>query len=216
MLFPNTVSNASASNASIELGIKGPNVTFVQRFCSAESAFMMACRFIAEGRADIMLAGGADDLTQLMMTGFSSIGQLRRYASCFGEGSGIVVLECASHAARRGAVPRAVVQRINTVALMPQGLEDEGIERLFADADFKGLISISGTASDFPPIMRRIAGRPLIDTAALVGRSLAMGGTSIATLLASLGDGQSGLHLSASPEGPYYAIRFSGGTPVQS
>jgi hypothetical protein len=216
MLFPNTVSNASASNASIEYGIKGPNVTLVQRFCSAESAFMMACRFIAERRADIMLTGGADDLTQLMMSGFSAIGQLKRYASCFGEGSGIVVLENAAHAARRGAVPRAVVESINTVALMPQGREDEGIERLFADADLKGLIAISGTASNFPPIMRRLAGRPLIDIATLIGRSLAMGGTSIATLLASLGDGQSGLLLSASPEGPYYAIRFSGGTPVQS
>lgn len=70
VLFPNTVSNAPASNASIEHGLKGPNVTLVQRFCSAESAFAMACRFIAEGRADVMLTGGADDLMPLMITGF--------------------------------------------------------------------------------------------------------------------------------------------------
>ena len=48
MLFPNTVPNAPASNASIEHGLKGPNVTQVQRFCSAESAFLMACRFLDE------------------------------------------------------------------------------------------------------------------------------------------------------------------------
>lgn len=216
MLFPNTVSNAPASNASIEHGMKGPNVTLVQRFCSAESAFMMACRFIAEGRADVMLAGGADDLVPLMMTGFAATGQLRRYASCFGEGSGILVLESAGHAARRGVVPRATVQGITTLALLPHRMESEGVDRLLAGSDLSGLISISGTVSDFPPLMRRIPARTVIDAARLVGRSLAMGGISIAALLASLGDGKPGLHVSASPEGPYYAIRFSGGATVQS
>ena len=87
MLFPNTVSNASASNASIEHGLKGPNITLVQRFCSAETALLTACRFIAEGRADVMLAGGADDLIPLMIQVFKATGQLRRYASCFVKGA---------------------------------------------------------------------------------------------------------------------------------
>ncbi len=214
MLFPNTVSNAPASNASIEHGMKGPNVTLVQRFCSAESAFMMACRFIVEGRADIMLAGGADDLMPLMIKAFSATGQLRSYASCFGEGSGVLVLESADHAARRGAIPRATVQGINTVALLPRGLENEGINRLLAGSDLSGLISISGTVSDFAPIMQRITSHSAIDTASLVGRSLAMGGVAMSVLVASMDNGRPGLHVSASPEGPYYAIRLSGGDSV--
>lgn len=215
MLFPNTVSNAPASNASIEHGLKGPNVTHVQRFCSAESAFMMACSFIMEGRADVMLTGGADDLTSLMMAGFAATGQLRRYASCFGEGSGILVLESEAHAARRGAVPKAMVQSISAVALLPRGLEEEGLDRLLAGSDLSDLISISGSAPDIPQIMSRITAHETIDTARTVGRSLAMGGTAMSVLLAFLRDGRSGLHLSASPEGPYYAIRFSGGASVK-
>lgn len=215
MLFPNTVSNAPASNASIEHGLKGPNVTLVQRFCSAESAFSMACRFIAEGRADIMLTGGADDLMPLLLEGFRATGQLRRYASGFGEGSGILVLESARHAAARGAVVKGRVENISTVGLLPAGSEQEGLDRLLSASAACDLASLSGTTSDFPPLLRRIAAVSSFDLSKVTGRSLAMGGVSMAVLLASLAAGQSGLHLASSPEGPYYAIRFTGGNSVQ-
>lgn len=214
MLFPNTVSNAPASNASIEHGLKGPNVTLVQRFCSAESAFMMACRFIAEGRADIMLTGGADDLMPQMMTGFDAVGQLRRYASCFGEGSGILVLESAKHAASRGAAVRGVVECISTVGALLKEHEQEGIVRLLSNTESCDIASISGTTSDSPLLMHHIPNISTFDLSRVTGRSLAMGGISMAVLLASLKQGQNGLHLASSPEGPYYAIRFSGGNPV--
>ncbi|QEM68425.1 beta-ketoacyl synthase [Geobacter sp. FeAm09] len=214
VLFPNTVSNAPASNASIGHGLKGPNVTLVQRFCSAESAFVMACRFIAEGRADVMLTGGADDLTPLMIAGFSATGQLRRYASCFGEGSGILVLESAAHAARRNAPVKATVETVATIGLLPAGREREGVERLFSGVERCDLLSLSGTAGDTPLLMQRAGARDTIDTARTLGRSLAMGGTAMATLLAKLQAGRQGLHLAASPEGPYYAIRFTGGAAV--
>lgn len=216
MLFPNVVSNAAASNASIEHGLKGPNVTLIQRFCSAESAFMMACRCIEEGRADIMLTGGADDLTPQMITGFAATGQLRRYASSFGEGSGVLVLESAAHAARRGGVPKAVLEQINTVGLLLKGSETEGLSRLLANSASCDLLSLSGTAELDPLLMQQLPVAPHLDIAPLVGRSLAMGGCAMAFLLASLSAGQQGLHLAASPEGPYYAIRFRGGAPVQS
>lgn len=215
MLFPNTVSNAPASNASIEHGLKGPNVTLVQRFCSSESAFMMACRFIAEGRADIMLTGGADDLMPLMMAGFAATGQLRRYAACFGEGSGILVLESARHAARRAVAIKGTVEDLSTVGMLPRGSEREGIDRLLSNSSHCDLASLSGTTSCFQPLLQRIPAAASFDLSRVTGRSLAMGGISMAVLLASLQTGQSGLHLSSSPEGPYYAIRFSGGNPVQ-
>ena len=214
MLFPNTVSNAAASNVSIEYGLKGPNVTQVQRFCSAESAFMMACRFIIEGRADIMLTGGVDDLMPLMLSGFAATGQLRRYASAFGEGCGLLVLESAGHAAGRGALVKGRPDSIRTVGLLLPGHEVEGVDLLLGDSAPPSLVSVSGTASVLPAFMERVSGIPVLDTGRILGSSLAMGGIAMATLLASLHPGQSGLHLAASPEGPYYAIRFSGGSPV--
>jgi 3-oxoacyl-(acyl-carrier-protein) synthase len=211
MLFPNTVPNASASNVSIEYGLKGPNVTLVQRFCSAESAFLMACRFIGEGRADVMLAGGADELLPLMIQGFGATGQLRRSASCFGEGSSILVLESAGHAARRGAKARGNVLSVATIGMLVAGREEEGVERLLARSAAESIISVGGTVRETALLWDRLAGRETMDVAGCLGRSLAMGGTAMAALVASLAPGRAGLHLAASPEGPYYAIRFRGG-----
>ena len=124
MLFPNTVPNAPASNASIEHKLKGPNVTTVQRFCSAESAFMMACRFLAEDRADIVLTGGVDELTPLLLKGFRAAGQLRGFGAGFGEGAGIMVLERGDHARRRNV---HVVSRAGARAAVNVGREYEPV-----------------------------------------------------------------------------------------
>ncbi len=215
MLFPNTVPNAPASNASIEHGFKGPNVTQVQRFCSAESALLMACRFIREGRADIMLTGGADDLNAIMLQGFSALGQLRSHAAGFGEGSGIIVLERREHAQQRGAPIRGSLGEVRTIGYLLPGREAEGIARLKGGAR-PDILSLSGTAADLPPLLEGLEDVPRLEVGKLVGRSLAMGGVALVALFLSLGEGKRALHLAASPEGPYFAIDFSGGPPVQS
>jgi hypothetical protein len=214
MLFPNTVPNAAASNASIEHGFKGPNVTQVQRFCSAESAFIMACRFIEEDRADIMLAGGADDLNAIMLKGFKSMGQLRGYGSCFGEGSGIVVLERREHAVRRGASIIAGVGEIRTIGLVPPGREKEGAEILRCN-ERPDIVSLSGTAGDMPFLTEGMEGIPTLEIGRLVGRSLAMGGVAMNALLLTLPGWERAVHLAASPEGPFFSIDIIGGLSVQ-
>jgi 3-oxoacyl-[acyl-carrier-protein] synthase II len=216
MIFPNTVPNAPASNASIEHGIKGPNATLVQRFCSAESAFMLACRYLEEGRADVMLTGGIDELVPLMIKGFAAMGLIKHDSAPYGEGAGIIVLERAEHAARRQAVVKSTVESIATVGRTVSGREVEALDLLTERAAGCTLVSLSGTAADMPALMERVSGMPLLDTGRVIGRSLAMGGTAIAVLLASLEAGQHGLHLAASPDGPYYAICLRGGPPVQS
>lgn len=213
MLFPNTVPNAAASNASIEHGIKGPNVTLVQRFCSAETAVMMACRFLAEGRADIMLTGGVDELNPYMLKGFKAMGQMRSYGADFGEGAGILVLERRSHAEQRGAKIRGALGDIRTVGLLPPGLEEEGISRLLGPAAGYSLVSLSGSADSYPMLLSRLPEVPRLHIHRLVGRSLAMGGVALNALLLSLPPGARGLHLAASPEGGYFAIDVTGGTP---
>ncbi len=161
-----------------------------------------------------MLTGGADELMPLMINGFAAMGQLRRYASAFGEGSGILVLEGAAHAARRGATVRAKVESVATIGLFPAGHECEGAERLLEASAACDLVSLSGTAVDTRFLTERIHGKPFLDTGRTLGSSLAMGGTAMAAMLSSLEPGREGLHLAASPEGPYYAIRFSGGLPA--
>lgn len=214
MIFPNTVPNSPASNASIEHGFKGPNVTLVQRFCSAESAFMLACRFIEEGRADVMLTGGSDEMIPLIIKGINAMGQMTLNSAPFGEGCGIIVLESAAHAARRGAAIKARVDAITTIGMLASGHEGEGLDLLTAATESCACVSLSGTAADMPELLSRVSARPLLETGLVTGRSLAMGGTAMAVLLASLQSGQSGLHLVASPKGPYYAICLRGGPSV--
>jgi 3-oxoacyl-[acyl-carrier-protein] synthase II len=216
MLFPNTVPNAPASNTSIELGLKGPNVTTVQRFCSAESAVMMACRFIEEGRADIILAGGVDELNPLLLKGFASAGQLRGHAKGFGEGTGILVLEKMDHAIARKAEVLAEIGDIRTIGRLVRDAGAEGMSRLLGPAKEYSLLSLSGVAAEMEQINEAFPSSSRIDIGKILGRSLAMGGLAMVSLVLSLSADQDAVHLAASPEGPYYAIDFKGGSSVQS
>ena len=216
MLFPNTVPNAPASNASIEYGLKGPNVTHVQRFCSAESAFLMALRFLEEERADILITGGVDEVHPVILQGFRDMGQLRRYGASFAEGAGFLVLERRGHAVARGARIRANVGSVRTIGLLPQGIEAAGLERLLGETETPSLVCFSGTADSLSFLTERFCGVQSLVPGRLLGRSLAMGGIAMASLVLSLSPGVKGLHLAASPEGPYYAVDFHGGDPVQS
>jgi 3-oxoacyl-[acyl-carrier-protein] synthase II len=209
MLFPNTVPNAPASNASIEHGLKGPNVTFVQRFCSAEAAFQMACRFLEEDRADIMLTGGVDELDPFMIEAFREVGQLRRFAAGFSEGAGLLVLEKGEVARNRGARIRAMAGEVRTIGRLLPGREAEGIERIFRSGSKPQLVSLSGVAGEMNLILERLPDVPRLESGRLFGRSLAMGGLSLVSLLVTLSPGFSAVHYAASPEGPYYGIDFT-------
>jgi len=214
MLFPNTVANAPASNASIEHGIKGPNVTIVQRFCSAETALVFACRYLEEGRADVVITGGVDELTPLMIRGFRSMGQQRRFAAGFGEGCGLLVLERREHAARRGAAIRGSIDAIRSVGIFLKGAEDEGIVRIIPPGTSCALVTLSGTADLTPVLLNRLPEVPRLDLAPITGRSLAMGGLSLVAQFLSLAGSDRGFYLAASPEGPYISLDVTGGPTV--
>ena len=215
MLFPNIVPNASASNASIEHKLKGPNLTTIQRFCSAESALLMALRFLEEDRADIILTGGVDEVTPLMLRGFSALGQLRSFGSGFGEGAGILVLERGGHARQRGARILAGVGGVRTIGRLAPGAAQEGINRLLPEPCEADLVALSGTAPLERELLDHLPVAPRLDTGRILGRSLAMGGLAMTSLVLRLANGGRGLYLAASPEGPWYAIDWYGGDPVQ-
>jgi 3-oxoacyl-[acyl-carrier-protein] synthase II len=117
MLFPNTVPNAPSSYVSIELGIQGVNSTLVQSFCTAEAAICFACDQLRRGRADLILTGGVDELSEFLFRGFSELRFLAtdqghgersspydkmRNGLILGEGAGVLVIENEEHAQSRG------------------------------------------------------------------------------------------------------------------
>jgi len=117
ILVPNTVMNAPAGHASIELGFRGVNTTVTHYAVSAEIAFAYAMEEIRRGTADFVLAGGADILSKFYyesLTRFHALspsaeGQegsrpfdRARNGFVAGEGCGIACLETMESARQRG------------------------------------------------------------------------------------------------------------------
>jgi hypothetical protein len=94
--------------------------------------------------------------------------------------------------------------------MLPPGARDEGLARLVPAGGNYDLVSLSGSAATDTLMAGRVAASPCMAPETAIGRSLAMGGTVMAALVALLPAGGRGLHLAASPEGPYFAIEFTG------
>jgi 3-oxoacyl-[acyl-carrier-protein] synthase II len=119
LLFQTAVPNAITSHCSIEYGIKGVNITFSHKESSTEMAMTFAYHLLREGRADVLFAGGGDELSEPLYHVYSMLGALspgrgsgtegmrpfdqERNGIVLGEGSGILVLETLEHAKKRGA-----------------------------------------------------------------------------------------------------------------
>ena len=142
MLFPNTVPNAPSSYVSIELGIEGVNSTLVQSFCTAEAAIFFACDQIRKGRADLILTGGVDELSEFLFRGFSELRLLATHGGdgersrpydkmrnglILGEGAGLLVIENEGHARSRGA---RIYGYILGYSLVGKSLKGDGSEDL--------------------------------------------------------------------------------------
>jgi 3-oxoacyl-[acyl-carrier-protein] synthase II len=122
MLMP----NGAAGWIAIELGAKAGVHTTVSACASGAEAIGYAADMIRSGRADVVLAGGTEAaIIQLNIAAFAAMRALStrneeperasrpfdkgRDGFVLGEGAGMVVLESAEHAARRGAAVHAVV-----------------------------------------------------------------------------------------------------------
>lgn len=144
ILFPNTVPNAASSHVSIELGIQGVNSTLVQSFCTAEAALLFACDQLRKGRADLILTGGVDELSEFLFRGFSDLGFLAtdqghgekscpydkmRNGLVLGEGSGVLVIETEEHARRRKAKASGYILGVALAGRSSKGNGAEDLER---------------------------------------------------------------------------------------
>jgi 3-oxoacyl-[acyl-carrier-protein] synthase II len=119
LLFQTSVPNAICSHASIEFGITGINTTFSQKEASAESAIVHAFEALRLGKAEVVFAGGGDEISEPLYNVYATLGSLSpqrppypegmrpfdrtRNGIVLGEGSGVLVMETLDHARGRGA-----------------------------------------------------------------------------------------------------------------
>jgi 3-oxoacyl-[acyl-carrier-protein] synthase II len=113
--FPNTVINSAAGYAAIWEGLEGPNVTIVDGNCGSADAVLTAETHLESGRADALLVGGAEVLSEPLYIAFEKLGVVsegerpslpgdaRSRGTYLGEGAALLVLEPRAAAQKRGA-----------------------------------------------------------------------------------------------------------------
>ena len=119
LFIPMMISNMAGANTAIKYNAQGPNMTINSACASGTSAVGEAYLAIQSGRADAILAGGAEStINMLAFGGFANCRALATsedpLAACtpfdknrggfvMGEGAGILVVEELEHALNRGA-----------------------------------------------------------------------------------------------------------------
>jgi 3-oxoacyl-[acyl-carrier-protein] synthase II len=121
-----TIVDMASGQVSITLGARGPNMAMVSACATGAHAIGEAAELIRHGRADVMVAGGAEAvITPLAVAGFAAARTLssrndaperasrpfdrERDGFVMGEGAGVLVLEREAAARRRGVRIYAVV-----------------------------------------------------------------------------------------------------------
>jgi 3-oxoacyl-[acyl-carrier-protein] synthase II len=112
---PMVMPNAAAAAVSMRYDLRGPCETVVTACATGTHAIANAARWIAAGRADLAVAGGAEaSLTGTNVAGYTNMRALSasgicrpfdigRDGFCAAEGAAVLVLEEAGSAAARGA-----------------------------------------------------------------------------------------------------------------
>ena len=120
LLVPMMMPNATAGLIALHHGFRGAALAVATACASGANSIGEAAALIRAGRADVVVAGGSEAaITPTALAGFARMGALSRRhhdpagasrpfdrdrdGFVMGEGAGIVVLERADHAERRGA-----------------------------------------------------------------------------------------------------------------
>ena len=175
--IPMLMPNGSAGWLSIEFGARAGAHATVSACASGAEAIGYAIEMIRSGRADVVLAGGTEAaIIPLNLAAFAAMRALStrndeperasrpfdkgRDGFVLGEGAGIIVLESAEHAARRGARVYAVAAGVGYSAdahhIAQPDPDASGVvlalRRLLADADLdpEQIVHVNAHATSTP------------------------------------------------------------------
>lgn len=123
--IPMMIANIASANVAAMVHAEGPNLPVVTACATGTHAVGEAYCMVREGRADVMICGGAEAaITDISIAGFANSKALsasddpaaaslpfdkRRKGFVMGEGAGVLVLENYDHARHRGATIYAEV-----------------------------------------------------------------------------------------------------------
>ena len=202
---------APAVRVARRLACRGPVVTPQLACASGTQAIALAADWVRNGRADVVLAGGADLLCRFVVAGFNCLRatadrarpfDVARRGLVLGEGAAVVVVEDAEHAARRHARVRGRVLGTGAAAdathMTAPDREGRGAARAMqaalADAGLDpaavGFVSAHGTGTPYNDAMEAVAiarvfgprGVPVNSIKGAIGHTLGAAGAFEAVL----------------------------------
>jgi 3-oxoacyl-[acyl-carrier-protein] synthase-1/3-oxoacyl-[acyl-carrier-protein] synthase II len=201
-----------------EFGLTGPCETVVNACSSGSDAVGLAADWIRTGLADVVLAGGADELCRVTVNGFISL-MITDDAPCapfdrnrkglnLGEGAAFLVMESEELASRRGVRPMGLLLGYGSscdahhlTAPHPEGAGlSRAVARALAEAGVRGtdlaFVNAHGTATPDNDkvegrfLARVLPGVPFLSTKGYTGHTLgAAGAIEAAITLACLAAG---------------------------
>ncbi|MGH7328085.1 MAG: beta-ketoacyl synthase N-terminal-like domain-containing protein, partial [Polyangiaceae bacterium] len=169
--FPNTVSNSASGYASIWEDLRALNVSVSDGNCGALDAVACADIYLETDRADALLVGGAEALSEALFLAFRRFGApiaTAKASTLLGEGAALLAVEPLGKAQARNAHIRAVITGYGTAFVAPAeasliSASTESLERAIASA-----LEESGTKpSSIDLVASGMAGYPQFDDAEL-------------------------------------------------
>ncbi len=172
--FPLTVANSAAGYASIWEDLRALNVSVSDGNCGALDAVALADAMLEQSRAQALLVGGAEAMSEALFLAFHRLGT---DAAVIGEAAALVVLETPASASARGAVWLAEVTGYGTAFVAPErdaalvGPSQDALERAIAGA----LTDAGIRASDVDVIVSGVSGLRAFDDLELAAIGAVLG-----------------------------------------
>jgi 3-oxoacyl-(acyl-carrier-protein) synthase len=174
--FPNTVSNSASGYVSIWEDLRALNVTVSDGNCGALDTIACADIYLETGRADALLIGGGEAMSEALYLAFHRLGALDDetaaspvHGTRLGEGAALLMMEPSDLAAARGARVLAEVTGYGTAFFAPESeaslihpsteAVETAIQTALADAGI--------TAKDVDVVASSVSGLRMFDVAEL-------------------------------------------------
>jgi 3-oxoacyl-(acyl-carrier-protein) synthase len=138
--FPNTVSNSASGYVSIWEDLRAFNITVSDGNCGALDAVACADVHLDTTRADAVLVGGGEALSEALYLAFHKLAALGKMCAPLGEGAVLFAMEPRPAALARGAKVRAEVTGYGTCFVAPESETElvhasaDAMERAIAQA----------------------------------------------------------------------------------
>ncbi len=199
--FPNTVSNSASGYVSIWEDLRALNVSVSDGNCGALDAVACADVFLETGRAEAILTGGGEAMSEALYLAFDKLGALAASdpsspRARLGEGAAFLVLEPLERARARGAKVLATIDGYGTAFIGPkddatllyassealeraitQALEDARIGASDVDLVVSGISGIARYDDEERAAITKVLGasRPIAAPKLLFGETLGAG-----------------------------------------